>query len=227
MFGFFPYRPNFATSPEEQPPNLVPLRAPAQQPQAAAMSPFVSRAQAVASPMEEMTNWESLARATSWDYTAAPIHSFPPPHAVAAAEKDRASPSSAQQPQQQEQQQQQTPLTAAVAAAVEDDGDDDDDLDDEEEDEFVQEDEEEEERKRVAAAKRRKKKSGKRKTKKQSQQDPSKKKRVRGPKGIGPDPVCSSCGTKNTPEWRSGAGGAILCNACGLRFSRKRRKQGF
>lgn len=35
----------------------------------------------------------------------------------------------------------------------------------------------------------------------------------------GPERICAQCGTKNTPEWRSGPSGLRnLCNACGLRY---------
>ncbi len=37
--------------------------------------------------------------------------------------------------------------------------------------------------------------------------------------------VCSECGKRNSPEWRRGpTGQKTLCNACGLRFSRKEKK---
>lgn len=50
------------------------------------------------------------------------------------------------------------------------------------------------------------------------------KRKVRGPKGMVDNPVCGHCGTKTTPEWRSGPNGLLLCNACGLKWSRKRQK---
>lgn len=53
---------------------------------------------------------------------------------------------------------------------------------------------------------------------------PSLKRKVRGPKGMVENPVCGHCGTKTTPEWRSGPNGLLLCNACGLKWSRKRQK---
>eukprot|EP00004_Rigifila_ramosa_P005222 TRINITY_DN1568_c2_g2_i6.p1 TRINITY_DN1568_c2_g2~~TRINITY_DN1568_c2_g2_i6.p1 ORF type:complete len:162 (+),score=21.87 TRINITY_DN1568_c2_g2_i6:567-1052(+) len=31
---------------------------------------------------------------------------------------------------------------------------------------------------------------------------------------------CAACTTSNTPEWRRGAGGVRLCNACGLQWLR-------
>jgi hypothetical protein len=52
------------------------------------------------------------------------------------------------------------------------------------------------------------------------------KRKARGPKGMVENPVCGHCGTKNTPEWRSGPNGMLLCNACGLKWSRKRQKPG-
>ncbi|ORX80255.1 hypothetical protein K493DRAFT_150413, partial [Basidiobolus meristosporus CBS 931.73] len=37
--------------------------------------------------------------------------------------------------------------------------------------------------------------------------------------------VCAECGTTNSPEWRKGPSGAkTLCNACGLRWSKKSRR---
>lgn len=37
--------------------------------------------------------------------------------------------------------------------------------------------------------------------------------------------ICTDCGTTKTPSWRRGSDGArTLCNACGLRFLRKYRK---
>lgn len=54
----------------------------------------------------------------------------------------------------------------------------------------------------------------------------SAKRKARGPKGMVENPVCGHCNTKNTPEWRSGPNGMLLCNACGLKWSRKRQKPG-
>lgn len=34
--------------------------------------------------------------------------------------------------------------------------------------------------------------------------------------------VCSSCGAKSTPYWRDGWEGACLCNACGIRYKKRR-----
>ncbi len=53
----------------------------------------------------------------------------------------------------------------------------------------------------------------------------SAKRKPRGPKGMVENPVCGHCGTKTTPEWRTGPNGLILCNACGLQWSRKRQKR--
>lgn len=50
------------------------------------------------------------------------------------------------------------------------------------------------------------------------------KRKARGPKHMVDNPVCGHCNTKNTPEWRSGPNGILLCNACGLKWSRKRQK---
>lgn len=44
--------------------------------------------------------------------------------------------------------------------------------------------------------------------------------------GEGVEKVCTSCGTRSSPEWRKGPGGRkSLCNACGLRFSRQIQRQ--
>ncbi|KAH7064912.1 hypothetical protein B0J12DRAFT_17499 [Macrophomina phaseolina] len=41
------------------------------------------------------------------------------------------------------------------------------------------------------------------------------------------DYVCAWCSTTNSPEWRKGPGGPkSLCNACGLRYAKARRKSG-
>ncbi len=53
----------------------------------------------------------------------------------------------------------------------------------------------------------------------------STKRKARGPKGMVENPVCGHCGTKTTPEWRTGPNGLLLCNACGLKWSRKRQKR--
>ncbi|KAG4035087.1 hypothetical protein MFRU_002g04340 [Monilinia fructicola] len=38
--------------------------------------------------------------------------------------------------------------------------------------------------------------------------------------------VCTDCGTLDSPEWRKGPGGPkTLCNACGLRWAKKEKKQ--
>jgi hypothetical protein len=55
---------------------------------------------------------------------------------------------------------------------------------------------------------------------------PTVKRKTRGPKGMVENPICGHCNTKNTPEWRSGPNGMLLCNACGLKWSRKRQKPG-
>ncbi|KAJ3339519.1 hypothetical protein HDU93_008050 [Gonapodya sp. JEL0774] len=39
--------------------------------------------------------------------------------------------------------------------------------------------------------------------------------------GMGVKRWCRACGAVNSPEWRTGAGGETLCNACGLRFRRR------
>ena len=33
---------------------------------------------------------------------------------------------------------------------------------------------------------------------------------------------CFACGTKKTPYWRDGWDGVLLCNACGIRFTKYR-----
>ena len=38
--------------------------------------------------------------------------------------------------------------------------------------------------------------------------------------------ACTACGTKETVQWRKGARGECLCNACGVRFLRRGRKKG-
>lgn len=50
------------------------------------------------------------------------------------------------------------------------------------------------------------------------------KRKPRGPKNMVENPICGHCNTKTTPEWRSGPNGLLLCNACGLKWSRKRAK---
>ena len=43
--------------------------------------------------------------------------------------------------------------------------------------------------------------------------------------GRGPR-VCSVCGTNSTPRWRRGPRGRqTLCNSCGLKFIRKKKKE--
>ena len=37
--------------------------------------------------------------------------------------------------------------------------------------------------------------------------------------------ACTACGTKETVQWRKGARGECLCNACGVRFLRRGRKK--
>ena len=39
------------------------------------------------------------------------------------------------------------------------------------------------------------------------------------------DNQCVECGTNRTPEWRRGEGGAHLCNACGLQYSKRVRRE--
>jgi len=34
--------------------------------------------------------------------------------------------------------------------------------------------------------------------------------------------VCASCHTRSTPYWRDGWGGVCLCNACGIRYKKRR-----
>lgn len=35
---------------------------------------------------------------------------------------------------------------------------------------------------------------------------------------------CGKCGRTDTPEWRKGPDGEVLCNACGLVYAKQRRK---
>ncbi|KAK9688088.1 white collar 2 type of transcription factor [Basidiobolus ranarum] len=38
--------------------------------------------------------------------------------------------------------------------------------------------------------------------------------------------ICTECGTTDSPEWRKGPLGVkTLCNACGLRWSKKSRRE--
>eukprot|EP00026_Physarum_polycephalum_P004220 Phypoly_transcript_04237.p1 GENE.Phypoly_transcript_04237~~Phypoly_transcript_04237.p1 ORF type:complete len:254 (-),score=35.42 Phypoly_transcript_04237:104-865(-) len=39
------------------------------------------------------------------------------------------------------------------------------------------------------------------------------------------DNQCVECGTHKTPEWRRGEGGVHLCNACGLQYSKRVRRE--
>jgi len=39
------------------------------------------------------------------------------------------------------------------------------------------------------------------------------------------DNQCVECGTHRTPEWRRGEGGVHLCNACGLQYSKRIRRE--
>lgn len=36
--------------------------------------------------------------------------------------------------------------------------------------------------------------------------------------------VCSMCGTSNTPQWRRKTGGGLLCNGCGLKHRRAKKR---
>lgn len=38
------------------------------------------------------------------------------------------------------------------------------------------------------------------------------------------EPVCWKCGRTETPEWRKGPDGGVLCNVCGLLYARQRKK---
>ncbi|OZJ04239.1 hypothetical protein BZG36_04244 [Bifiguratus adelaidae] len=56
----------------------------------------------------------------------------------------------------------------------------------------------------------------------QGDRKPRKKKKA---KTADEDHVCTDCGTTDSPEWRKGPMGAkTLCNACGLRWSKKNKK---
>ncbi|WAR57265.1 hypothetical protein PtB15_8B312 [Puccinia triticina] len=47
-----------------------------------------------------------------------------------------------------------------------------------------------------------------------------------GPPAVAPGRACTSCGARNSPEWRKGPNGVkSLCNACGLRFSRAQARK--
>ena len=52
------------------------------------------------------------------------------------------------------------------------------------------------------------------------------KKRKRKQNAISVEKACTTCGTKNTPEWRRGpSGNRDLCNSCGLRWAKQNRSQ--
>ncbi|KAK7734736.1 white collar 2 type of transcription factor [Cytospora paraplurivora] len=38
------------------------------------------------------------------------------------------------------------------------------------------------------------------------------------------EPACWKCGRTETPEWRKGPDGGVLCNVCGLLYARQRKK---
>jgi len=63
------------------------------------------------------------------------------------------------------------------------------------------------------------------KKKKSSSSAAAPKRKARGPKGMVDNPICGHCNTRTTPEWRTGPNGLLLCNACGLKWSRKRQKR--
>lgn len=42
--------------------------------------------------------------------------------------------------------------------------------------------------------------------------------------GGGGELVCRKCGRTDTPEWRKGPDGGVLCNVCGLVYAKQRRK---
>jgi hypothetical protein len=63
------------------------------------------------------------------------------------------------------------------------------------------------------------------KKKKSSSSAATPKRKARGPKGMVDNPICGHCNTRTTPEWRTGPNGLLLCNACGLKWSRKRQKR--
>lgn len=53
-----------------------------------------------------------------------------------------------------------------------------------------------------------------------------KRSKKRGRKASTSKRVCNICNVTETPEWRKGPDGkSILCNACGLKFSKKRREK--
>lgn len=52
------------------------------------------------------------------------------------------------------------------------------------------------------------------------------KKRKRKQNASSVEKACTTCGTKNTPEWRRGpSGNRDLCNSCGLRWAKQNRSQ--
>jgi len=48
------------------------------------------------------------------------------------------------------------------------------------------------------------------------------KRRMRGKQKKGP---CEECNTTSTVQWRPGPDGSTLCNACGLRFAKKKKEE--
>lgn len=60
----------------------------------------------------------------------------------------------------------------------------------------------------------------------QQQQQEAKARKRRGKKRKKPPTVCTECRTTETPEWRRGPDGPrTLCNACGLRYAKRKRRR--
>ena len=41
------------------------------------------------------------------------------------------------------------------------------------------------------------------------------------PRVFAPGRKCATCGTDRTPQWRTGANGTVVCNACGLKWKHR------
>ncbi|KAG1239452.1 hypothetical protein G6F68_018623 [Rhizopus microsporus] len=57
-------------------------------------------------------------------------------------------------------------------------------------------------------------------------QEEPKSKKKRANSRLASSNVCTDCGTTESPEWRKGPNGPkTLCNACGLRWSKKQKSE--